>query len=67
MKIGTPTCRLLQLRYVSISIAIAYTSPFLGAFLADSFLGEYLTIIMGIVCSSRPCFDRNDDSSWFAW
>lgn len=40
--------------YVSISIAIAYTSPFLGAFLADSFLGEYLTIIMGIVCFYLP-------------
>jgi len=32
---------------VSISIAIAYTSPFLGAFLADSFLGDYWTILVG--------------------
>jgi len=33
--------------YVSISTAIAYTSPFLGAILADSFLGDYNTILFG--------------------
>jgi POT family proton-dependent oligopeptide transporter len=33
--------------YVSISIAIAYTSPFFGAILADSLLGDYWTIIVG--------------------
>jgi POT family proton-dependent oligopeptide transporter len=40
--------------YVSVCIAIAYTSPFLGAFLADSFLGEYWTIIFGAVCFYIP-------------
>jgi dipeptide/tripeptide permease len=35
--------------YVSVCIAIAYTSPFLGAFLADSFLGDYWTIITGAI------------------
>jgi len=33
--------------YVSISTAIAYTAPFLGAILADSFLGDYNTILIG--------------------
>ena len=40
--------------YVSVGIAIAYTSPFLGAFLADSFLGEYWTIIVGALCFYLP-------------
>ena len=40
--------------YVSVGIAIAYTSPFLGAFLADSFLGEYWTIIVGSLCFYLP-------------
>lgn len=33
--------------YVSISVAVAYTTPFIGAFLADSLLGDYLTIFAG--------------------
>eukprot|EP00978_Attheya_sp_CCMP212_P025832 scaffold83948_cov63-Attheya_sp.AAC.8 len=33
--------------YVSISIAIAYTAPFLGALLSDSFFGEYWSIVIG--------------------
>mmetsp|Transcript_3945 Transcript_3945/g.7583 ORF Transcript_3945/g.7583 Transcript_3945/m.7583 type:complete len:675 (+) Transcript_3945:270-2294(+) len=33
--------------YVSISVAVAYTTPFIGAFLADSLLGDYLTIFTG--------------------
>ncbi|KAK1734388.1 proton-dependent oligopeptide transporter family protein [Skeletonema marinoi] len=33
--------------YVSISTAVAYTTPFVGAMLADNLLGEYITIIMG--------------------
>jgi POT family proton-dependent oligopeptide transporter len=33
--------------YVSISTAVAYTTPFLGALLADNFLGEYVTILLG--------------------
>jgi proton-dependent oligopeptide transporter, POT family len=40
--------------YVSVSVAIAYTSPFLGAIVADSFLGEYWTIIMGSVFFYLP-------------
>jgi proton-dependent oligopeptide transporter, POT family len=33
--------------YVSISVAVAYTAPFIGAFLADSYLGEYWTTFVG--------------------
>lgn len=33
--------------YVSISVAVAYTTPFIGAFLADTWLGDYLTIFAG--------------------
>jgi dipeptide/tripeptide permease len=33
--------------YVSISVAVAYTTPFIGAFLADSLLGDYMTIFAG--------------------
>ena len=33
--------------YVSISTAVAYTMPFLGAFLADAVLGDFLTILCG--------------------
>lgn len=33
--------------YVSISTAVAYTTPFLGAMLADNLLGEYVTILIG--------------------
>ena len=33
--------------YVSISTAVAYTTPFLGAFLADSLLGDYWSILCG--------------------
>ena len=40
--------------YVSISVAVAYTTPFLGAYLADQLLGDYWTIIMGIVCCYLP-------------
>jgi POT family proton-dependent oligopeptide transporter len=37
--------------YVSISTAVAYTTPFLGALLADNVLGEYTTILLGsLVC-----------------
>jgi proton-dependent oligopeptide transporter, POT family len=32
---------------VSISTAVAYTMPFLGAFLADSLLGDYWSILFG--------------------
>ena len=33
--------------YVSVSVAVAYTTPFLGAFLADSVLGDYWSILCG--------------------
>ncbi|KAL9184984.1 hypothetical protein ACHAXT_002761 [Thalassiosira profunda] len=33
--------------YVSISTAVAYTTPFLGANLADNVLGEYTTLLLG--------------------
>ena len=33
--------------YVSVSVAVAYTAPFLGAFLADFVLGEYWTMFLG--------------------
>ncbi|CAJ1930295.1 unnamed protein product [Cylindrotheca closterium] len=33
--------------YVSVSTAVAYTMPFAGAFLADSVLGDYWTILFG--------------------
>lgn len=33
--------------YVSLSTAIAYTTPFLGAALADAILGDYWSIVVG--------------------
>ena len=35
--------------YVSVSVAIAYTAPFLGAYLADRVLGDYYSILFGAV------------------
>jgi POT family proton-dependent oligopeptide transporter len=35
--------------YVSVSSAIAYTTPFLGSILADKFWGEYRVILCGMV------------------
>lgn len=40
--------------YVSISSAVAYTMPFLGAYLADSVLGDYWSILFGIVALYIP-------------
>lgn len=40
--------------YVSISIAIAYTTPFLGALLADSMLGDYPSVLVGLLCFYLP-------------
>ena len=40
--------------YVSISTAVAYTTPFLGALLADNFLGEYMTILVGCIACYIP-------------
>lgn len=33
--------------YVSVSTAIAYTTPFAGAYLADTLIGDYWSIILG--------------------
>jgi proton-dependent oligopeptide transporter, POT family len=33
--------------YVSLSTAVAYTTPFIGALLADSVLGDYASIVVG--------------------
>jgi dipeptide/tripeptide permease len=35
--------------FVSISNAVAYTAPFVGAFLADAVFGDYWTIITGAI------------------
>lgn len=40
--------------YVSVSVAVAYTTPFLGAFFADSIFGDYYTIIVGTICFYLP-------------
>ncbi|KAL3789084.1 hypothetical protein ACHAW5_009823 [Stephanodiscus triporus] len=40
--------------YVSISTAVAYTTPFLGALLADNLLGEYMTILLGCLACYIP-------------
>jgi len=40
--------------YVSVSTAVAYTTPFLGAMLADNLLGEYVTIILGCCACYIP-------------
>lgn len=40
--------------YVSISVAIAYTSPFLGALLADRVLGDYFSILLGAAALYLP-------------
>lgn len=40
--------------YVSISVAVAYTTPFLGAFLADSIFGDYNSLLIGSVCFYLP-------------
>jgi proton-dependent oligopeptide transporter, POT family len=39
---------------VSISTAVAYTMPFVGAYLADSLLGEYWSLIVGATCLYLP-------------
>jgi proton-dependent oligopeptide transporter, POT family len=40
--------------YVSVSVAVAYTTPFIGAFLADSLLGDYYTILVGSLVFYLP-------------
>ena len=40
--------------YVSVSVMVAYTTPFLGAFLADSLLGDYYSLLVGAICFYLP-------------
>jgi proton-dependent oligopeptide transporter, POT family len=40
--------------YVSVAIAMGYTAPFLGALLADSFIGDYWSIVVGCTCFYLP-------------
>ena len=40
--------------YVSVSVAVAYTTPFLGAMLADSVLGDYWSILVGAMVFYLP-------------
>jgi POT family proton-dependent oligopeptide transporter len=39
---------------ISLSTAVAYTVPFVGGMLADSYLGDYKTILMGVCCFYLP-------------
>jgi len=45
---------ILASSYVSISTAVAYTTPFIGAMLADNILGEYLTMISATLMCYIP-------------
>jgi POT family proton-dependent oligopeptide transporter len=40
--------------YVAMASAVAYTAPFLGAYLADVTLGDYNTILFGYTCLYLP-------------
>lgn len=40
--------------YVSVSVAIAYTAPFIGAYLADQVLGDYNSILFGALLFYLP-------------
>ena len=40
--------------YVSISTAVAYTSPFCGAYMADVLLGDFWTIVVGVLLFYIP-------------
>ena len=40
--------------YVSISTAVAYSMPFVGAFLADCVLGDYWSILLGSIVFYLP-------------
>lgn len=40
--------------YVSISTAVAYTMPFVGAYLADALMGDYFAILFGAVFLYLP-------------
>lgn len=40
--------------FVSMSTMVAYTTPFIGAILADSFFGEYKSILFGLLIFYLP-------------
>ncbi|CAJ1967142.1 unnamed protein product [Cylindrotheca closterium] len=40
--------------FVSLSTMVAYTTPFIGAILADSVLGDYRSILFGLLCFYVP-------------
>ena len=40
--------------YGSISVAVAYTTPFLGAFFADQLFGDYWSILVGSIAFYLP-------------
>lgn len=40
--------------YTSTSIALAYTSPFIGGIVADGFLGDFYSILLGVSCFYLP-------------
>jgi len=39
---------------ISLSTAVAYTVPFVGGMLADSYLGDYKTILVGVIFFYLP-------------
>mmetsp|Transcript_5492 Transcript_5492/g.13866 ORF Transcript_5492/g.13866 Transcript_5492/m.13866 type:complete len:726 (-) Transcript_5492:3153-5330(-) len=40
--------------YVAVSVAVAYTTPFIGAVLADGMLGDYWTLLFGTLVFYLP-------------
>ena len=40
--------------YVAVSVAVAYTTPFIGAVLADGLLGDYWTLLFGVTVFYLP-------------
>jgi dipeptide/tripeptide permease len=40
--------------FVSMSTAVAYTTPFIGAYLSDTILGDYQSIVIGATCLYLP-------------
>jgi len=39
---------------IALSTAVAYSVPFLGGMLADGYLGDYKTILVGVLCFYLP-------------
>jgi hypothetical protein len=40
--------------YVSVSTLVAYSTPFVGAFFADSIFGDYKSLLVGLLCFYVP-------------